>query len=401
MQPLNDITVVSIEQAVAAPFATRHLADLGARVLKVERPTGDFARAYDTSVRGQSSYFVWLNRNKESVVLDLKRDDDQRLLRTMLEQADVFVQNLAPGAIDRLGFGYEAVRAINPSIIYTSITGYGDTGPYRDKKAYDLLVACEAGLVSITGTESEPARVGISVVDIATGTYAFSGILAAIIQRGKSGQGDHLRISLLDAVGEWMGQPYLFSTYSGRPIVRSGANHVTIAPYGPANTSDGAVFFSVQNQLEWENFCRVVLEDDTLAEHPRYRTNDLRVRNRAQLQEILEARLSRATTEEAISRLDAAGIANARLRTVEGFAAHPQLEHRDRWREIETEGGPVRVIKPPVEVTAYDYRWDPVPGLGEHTESVREEFGARAIGAGNRRSGAGPAGPGETSERSG
>lgn len=374
MQPLDNITVISIEQAVAAPFATRHLADLGARVLKVERPTGDFARDYDTSVLGQSSYFVWLNRNKESVVLDLKNAEDKKLLRSMVKQADVFVQNLAPGAIDRLGFGYEEVRSINPSIIYTSISGYGATGPYRDKKAYDLLIACEAGLVSITGTESEPARVGISVVDIAAGTYAFSGILAALIARSRSGEGDHLRISLLDAVGEWMGQPYLFATYSGEPIVRSGANHVTIAPYGPVATSDGAVFISVQNQSEWLRLCNTLLEDASLDDDPRFRTNGLRVQHRAELQKILDNHFGRTTTEEAIAGLEDAGIANAVLRTVEGLAAHPQLEHRDRWHQVETEGGPVRVIKPPVEVSSYNYSWDPVPALGEHTEAIRAEF---------------------------
>ncbi|SCX05230.1 CaiB/BaiF CoA-transferase family protein [Candidatus Aquiluna sp. UB-MaderosW2red] len=374
MQPLDNITVVSIEQAVAAPFATRHLADLGARVLKVERPTGDFARDYDTSVNGQSSYFVWLNRNKESIVLDIKKAEDQLLLRAMLKRADVFVQNLAPGAIDRLGFGYEEVKSINPTIIYTSISGYGETGPYRDKKAYDLLVACEGGLLSITGTAAEPARVGISVVDIAAGTYAFSGILTALLARARSGQGDHLRISLLDAIGEWMGQPYLFSTYSGEPIVRSGANHVTLAPYGSVETSDGAVFLSVQNQGEWLRLCSTVLEDTTLCDHSHFRTNGLRVQHRKELQEILSKRFERTTTSEAIELLESAGIANAVLRTIEGLAEHPQLEYRNRWHQIETEGGPIRVIKPPVEVTSYDYRWDPVPRLGEHTEAIRAEF---------------------------
>ncbi|MFA5606446.1 MAG: CaiB/BaiF CoA-transferase family protein [Leucobacter sp.] len=374
MQPLDDITVVAIEQAVAAPFATRHLADLGARVIKVERPSGDFARAYDTSVHGQSSYFVWLNRNKESIVLDLKSPEDRELLREMLRSADIFIQNLGPGAIERLGFDYETVSTANPKIIYTSISGYGDTGSYREKKAYDLLVACEAGLVSITGTSEQPARVGISVVDIAAGSYAFSGILAALIQRSRTGRGDHLRISLLDAVGEWMSQPYLFSTYSGRLIQRSGANHVTIAPYGPATTSDGAVFFSVQNQGAWERFCEVVLQDSSLVDHPDFVTNDLRVEHRTELQELIESRLGQLTTAEAITRLDEAEVPNAVLRSVEGFADHPQLAERARWSYIETPGGRVRVIKPPVDVDSFEYRWDPVPSIGEQTEAIRAEF---------------------------
>lgn len=374
MRPLEGITVVSVEQAVAAPFASRHLADLGARVIKVERPEGDFARRYDESVNGLSSYFVWLNRNKESIVLDLKDDTDRELLVRMVGEADVFIQNLAPGAIERLGLGYEALSRVNPRLIYTSISGYGTEGPYKDKKAYDLLVACEAGLVSITGSEDEPARVGISVADIATGTYALTGILTGLIQRARTSEGDHLQISLLDSLGEWMGQPYLFTQYSGRPIVRSGASHVTIAPYGPAATSDGVVFFSAQNQGEWERLCDIVLARPDLKRDPLYCTNELRVQNRAGLQAVLESTFGRITTVEALRRLDDANIANAELRTMEGFAAHPQLEQRDRWHDVDTEAGPARVIKPPVEAGSYDYRWDPVPALGQHSERIRSEF---------------------------
>jgi crotonobetainyl-CoA:carnitine CoA-transferase CaiB-like acyl-CoA transferase len=374
MRPLEGITVVSVEQAVAAPFASRHLADLGARVIKIERPEGDFARHYDDSVNGLSSYFVWLNRNKESVVLDLKDGADSEILRNIIGGADVFIQNLAPGAIERLGFGYKDVSQANPGLIYTSISGYGTDGPFQNKKAYDLLVACEVGLVSITGSQDEPARVGISVADIATGTYALTGILTGIIQRGRTGLGDHLQISLLDSLGEWMGQPYLFTKYSGRSIVRSGASHVTIAPYGPATTSDGIVFFSVQNQGEWERLCAIVLGKPELMDDPLYRTNELRVVNRRQLQTVLEGTFGRITTVEALRRLDDANIANAELRTVEGFASHPQLEQRDRWHDIETEAGPARVIKPPVEAASYDYRWEPVPALGAHTARVRAEF---------------------------
>lgn len=375
MKPLEGITVVSVEQAVAAPFATRQLADLGARVIKVERPEGDFARDYDTSVRGQSSYFVWLNRNKESVVLDLKTDADRDLLHSIIAEADVFVQNLAPGAIDRLGFGQETLRARHPRLIYVSISGYGATGPYRDKKAYDLLATCEAGLVSITGSGDEPARVGISVADIAAGMYTYSGVLAALIQRGKTGAGDHLQVSLLDALGEWMGQPYLFNRYSGRPIQRAGASHVTLAPYGPAPTSDGMVFFSVQNQREWERFCDTVLEDRSLITHEYYVTNDVRVANRAALQELIDTRFRALTTEEAIDRLEQASIANAVLRTVDDFGEHPQLAARERWQDIATEAGDIRVLRPPVEVESFAYRAEPVPRLGEHSQAIRAEFG--------------------------
>lgn len=374
MRPLEGITVVSVEQAVAAPFATRQLADLGARVIKVERPEGDFARDYDTSVNGQSSYFVWLNRNKESIVLDLKTNADRALLDDILAGADVFVQNLAPGAIERLGFGYEAVQERNPGIVYASVSGYGATGPYQDKKAYDLLATCEAGLMSITGTGDEPARVGISVADIAAGMYTYSGILTALIQRGRTGTGDHLQISLLDALGEWMGQPYLFSRYSGRTIERAGASHVTLAPYGPATTNDGTVFFSVQNQREWLRFCEIVLQDSSLSTHELYATNDLRVVNRAALQELIDARFQVLSTQEAIERLEEAGIANAVLRSLEGFGEHPQLTARERWQDIETEAGDVRVLRAPVEAQSFEYRYDPVPRLGEHSEAIRREF---------------------------
>ncbi|WP_425843647.1 CaiB/BaiF CoA transferase family protein [Agrococcus sp. TSP3-2-1] len=374
MRPLDGITVVSIEQAVAAPLATRHLSDLGARVMKVERPSGDFARQYDGSVMGQSSYFVWLNRNKESVVLDLKEPQDRAVLQSMVRDADVFVQNLAPGAVERLGFGYEAVERLNARIVYLSISGYGTVGPYKDKKAYDLLAACEAGLLSITGSASEPARVGISVADIATGMYAYSGILAALIQRGRTGRGDHLHVSLLDALGEWMAQPYLYSHYSGRPIERAGASHVTLAPYGPAATSDGTVFFSVQNQGEWERFCETVLRDRALTAHPDFATNDRRVQHRALLQARIEAVLGDLSTVDAIDRLEQAGIANAILRSMAEFAAHPQLEARDRWQQVQTEQGDVRVLKSPVEARSFEYRYDPVPWLGQHSEAIRDEF---------------------------
>ena len=374
MRPLDGVTVVSIEQAVAAPLATRHLADLGARVIKVERPSGDFARDYDQSVMGQSSYFVWLNRNKESIVLDLKDAQDRQVLERVVREADVFVQNLAPGAVERMGLGYEAVKRWNDRIVYLSISGYGPVGPYKGKKAYDLLVACEAGLVSITGSASEPARVGISVADIATGMYAYSGILAALIQRGRTGRGDHLQISLLDALGEWMAQPYLYSHYTGRAIERAGASHVTLAPYGPAATSDGTVFFSVQNQGEWERFCETVLDDPALIDHADFASNDQRVANRKALQSTIEAVLTGISTAEAIDRLERAGIANAVLRSMAEFASHPQLEARDRWQQIETEQGGVRVLKSPVEASSFEYRYGAVPRLGEHSDAIREEF---------------------------
>ena len=372
--PLAGLLVVSLEQAVAAPFATRQLADLGARVIKIERAAGDFARGYDTTVRGMSSYFVWLNRGKESVVLDLKSEQGVALMRTLVGRADVFVQNLAPGAVERLGLGAEDALALNPRLVHTSISGYGRGGGYEQKKAYDLLVQCETGLLSVTGTEEAPAKVGISVADVAAGMYAYSGILAALLHRATTGLGDVLEVSMLEALGEWLSQPYFFAEYGGAPPARHGAQHASIAPYGPFPTSDGTVFFGVQNEREWASFCTVVLRQPALADDPRFAGNTQRVRNRPGLHAAIAAVLGELSAAEATARLDAASVANARLRTMADFSAHPQLADRDRWRDVDSPVGPLRSLLPPVSSRETTVAMGPVPGLGQHTDAVLAEF---------------------------
>jgi itaconate CoA-transferase len=374
--PLDGILVVSLEQAVAAPFASRQLSDLGARVIKIERDAGDFARAYDNTVHGEASYFVWINRNKESVVLDLKSDAGITALRALVAKADVFIQNLAPGAIERLGLGADEATTLNPQLIYVSISGYGRGGEYEQKKAYDLLVQCESGLVSITGTPEVPSRVGISVADIAAGMYAYSGVLAALIQRGRTGKGDVLEISMLEALGEWMMQPYLYAEYGGTPQVRSGGQHATIAPYGPFNTSDGTVFFSIQNEREWVKFCDVVLQDAQIATDPRFDAGTNRVANRPALHAVIDAVFSKLSVVDAIARLEAAGVANAQLRNMHEFSAHPQLAARNRWREVGLPNGDTaRSLIPPVTTGSFEPVMGPVPALGSDTERVLKEFG--------------------------
>jgi itaconate CoA-transferase len=328
MLPLEGITVVSLEQAVAAPFATRQLADLGARVIKVERPeVGDFARGYDRTVKGLASHFVWLNRSKESLTLDLKQDGAKEVLARIIERADVFVQNLAPGATGRLGFGAQILRERHPSLIVCDISGYGSSGPYRDKKAYDLLVQCEAGLVSITGTPETPSKVGVSIADIACGMYAYSGILAALLRRGRTGEGAALEVSLFEALAEWMGFPAYYAMYGGEELPRTGASHAAIAPYGPFECGDGKVIFlGIQNEREWERFCEVVLEQPALAEDERFASNSERVENRDDLYQDIEAILQKFSSSEAIERLEEAKIANARMRTVRGLLEHPSLK---------------------------------------------------------------------------
>jgi itaconate CoA-transferase len=377
MHPLGGITVVALEQAVAAPFATRQLADLGARVVKVERPGGgDFARGYDQTVKGMSSYFVWLNRGKESVTLDLKDPADRRLLDRMLARADVFVQNLAPGAAERLGLGEAALRASYPRLITCGITGYGDVGPYRGKKAYDLLVQCEAGLLSVTGSPEEPAKVGISVADISAGMYAYAGILAALYERERTEAGTSFQVAMLDALGEWMSQPYLFASYGGTPPPRSGAHHASIAPYGPYRAGDGAqVFIGVQNEREWAALCSEVLAQPGLAQDPRFTGNSRRVDNNADLTRLIEAALASMTAQQVVERLDELGVANARMRTMHEFAAHPQLEAGNRWREVDSPVGPVRSLLPPVTVTGREAAMKAIPAVGEHTAAIRAEFG--------------------------
>jgi itaconate CoA-transferase len=372
--PLEGITVVSLEQAVAAPFATRQLADLGARVIKVERDTGDFARGYDTKVNGMASYFVWLNRSKESIVLDLKSDKGIAVLKKLVAKADVLVQNLAPGAAERLGLGGDDALALNPRLIHASISGYGKGGSYEQKKAYDLLVQCEAGLLSVTGTPGEPAKVGISIADVAAGMYTYSGILTALIQRGQTGHGDVLEISMLEALGEWMQQPSLYAEYGGTQQPRSGAEHATIAPYGPFPAADGTVFFAIQNEREWAAFCAEVLRVPAMSADPLFAGNALRVDNRPLLHAKINAVLGVLAADEVLARLDAAKIANAKLRTMHEFAAHPQLAERGRWAQVDSPAGPVRSLIPPVSTRTTAFRMDAVPGIGEHTEKILTEL---------------------------
>jgi itaconate CoA-transferase len=372
--PLEGITVVSLEQAVAAPFATRQLADLGARVIKVERDTGDFARGYDTKVHGMASYFVWLNRSKESIVLDLKTVDGVGVLKKLVAKADVLVQNLAPGAVERLGIGGDEALALNPNLIHASISGYGKGGSYEQKKAYDLLVQCEAGLLSVTGTPDESAKVGISIADIAAGMYTYTGILTALIQRGRTGRGDILEVSMLEALGEWMQQPYFYAEYGGMQQPRSGAEHATIAPYGPFPTADGTVFFAVQNEREWASFCQSVLGLPELAADPLFAGNALRVENRPVLHERINAVVDSLSADEVLARLDVANIANAKLRTMQEFAHHPQLDDRGRWADVDSPAGKLRTLIPPVTTRTSTFRMDPVPRLGEHTEKILTEL---------------------------
>jgi itaconate CoA-transferase len=377
MRPLENITVVAVEQAVAAPFATRQLADLGARVIKIERPDGgDFARAYDTSVKGLSSYFVWLNRTKESLTLDLKRKEGAEVLAALLERADVFVQNLAPGAADRLGTSSSILRARFPRLIVCNLSGYGSTGPYANRKAYDLLVQSEVGLVSLTGTNEAPSRVGISVADIAAGMYAYAGVLTALYIREKTGLGTTLDVSLFDALGEWMGSAAYYTAYSGNQPPRSGANHASIAPYGAFRTGDGGqICIGVQNSREWTRFCEQVLGRPELVLDERFRTNPLRVSNGGALQELIEATLSALPTAVIVDRLEAARIAYARLNSVMDFLKHPQLEGRDCWREIGSPAGLLRAMIPPVRMEPTEPTLRAVPALGQHSDAILREIG--------------------------
>jgi crotonobetainyl-CoA:carnitine CoA-transferase CaiB-like acyl-CoA transferase len=378
--PLKGITVVSLEQAIAAPFCTRQLADLGARVIKVERPgVGDFARGYDTRVNGLASHFVWVNRSKESLALDLKKADDLSVLMRLLGRADVLVQNLAPGASDRLGLSYEKLHDKHPSLIVCDISGYGQDGPYRDKKAYDLLIQSEAGLLSVTGTGKEPVKVGISIADIAAGMYAYSHILAALLQRSKNGgKGCKIDVSMLESMVEWMGFP-MYYTFNDAPGPKpTGASHAAIYPYGPFETGDGgSVMLGIQNEREWANFCEQVLGNAALESDPRFANNSLRVQNREELQTIIHAALSKLTAEEAISKLESAAIANARVNDLQGVWNHPQLRARGRWTEISTPAGTVPALLPPgfSAQNGFEARMDAVPAVGEHNESILAELG--------------------------
>jgi itaconate CoA-transferase len=375
--PLAGITVVSIEQAVAAPFATRQLADLGARVIKIERPDGgDFARAYDTSVKGLSSYFVWLNRSKESLTLDLKAPEAQLIADRLIDRADVFVQNLAPGSADRLGLSGAALRARHPRLVVCNLTGYGSSGPFADKKAYDLLVQGETGTMAATGTPDAPSKVGISIADIAAGMYAYAGILAALLARTSTHEGSTIEVSLFDALGEWMSAPMYYARYGGAAPVRSGANHASITPYGAFRAGDGrTVLLGVQNAREWQRFCDLVLERPDLVADDRFRTNPLRVVNRAALSAEIDGVFQRLSTAEVIERLDSAGIANARLNDIAAFASHPQLTARHRWSTIDSPNGSIDVLQPPVIVEGAPPAMGPIPALGEQTAAILAELG--------------------------
>ncbi|MGH7120489.1 MAG: CaiB/BaiF CoA transferase family protein [Acetobacteraceae bacterium] len=375
-RPLDGLLVITLEHAVAAPFATRQLADLGARVIKVERPgAGDFARSYDKRVRGLSSHFVWCNRSKESLTLDLKHPAAAAILERLLMKTDVLVQNLAPGAAARLGLSEDKLRPLHPRLILCDISGYGADGPYRNRKAYDLLIQSEAGLLSVTGTPDHPSKAGISIADIAAGMYAFSGILTALIGRAQSGRGSHVEVSMLEALSEWMGFP-LYYTFEGQPPPpRTGAAHATIYPYGPFTARDGAtVMLGLQNEREWKKFCDVVLVRPELATDPRFDSSASRLANEATLAPIVTGIVLSLTAAELTARLDAAGIANARVNDLAQLWMHPQLAARNRWQSIASPAGEISALLPPATSNAFAPRMAKVPALGEHTETILAEL---------------------------
>lgn len=375
--PLSGITVVSLEQAIAAPLASRHLADWGARVIKIERPgKGDFCRDYDQVMNGMSSQFVWTNRSKESLTLDVKSLEGKRTLDALLPRADVFIQNLAPGAAQRLGLDAATLVDRFPRLIACDVSGYGSGGPYSKKKAYDLLVQCESGFLAVNGTEEHPAKCGISVVDIATGMYILNGVLMALYNRERTGKGMAFETSLFDSIAEWMSYPAFYTEGAGHPLRRTGTKHATIAPYGPFLTGDGkVVFFGVQNEREWVSFCTKVLEDPGLATDARFRSNPLRMENREALEQLIERHFSNVPGEMVRSRLDAAAIANANMNTVESFLEHEQLHARDRVKKVGSPRGPLTSFLPPVTIPGLAPVMGPVPAVGEHTDSILAELG--------------------------
>jgi itaconate CoA-transferase len=379
-RPLDGITVVSLEHAIAAPFCTRQLADLGARVIKVERPgVGDFARAYDQRVGGQASHFVWVNRSKESLTLDLKQPAALDVLKQLLASADVLVQNLAPGASARMGLGYDELSKINPALIVCDISGYGDDGPYRDKKAYDLLIQSEAGFLSVTGTPDEACKSGNSVADIAAGMYAYTSILAALLQRDKrggTGLGSHIDVSMLESLAEWMSYPMYYAYQGATPPPRTAAAHATIYPYGPFAAGDGGtVMLGLQNEREWTVFCKTVLVQPYLATDPRFDSNAARNVNRDALEAIILATFAEMSAAQVVSKLDEAQIANARMNSMAELWTHPQLQARDRWRTVGTPAGDIPALLPPGRVSSFDYRMDAVPAVGQHSDAILREVG--------------------------
>ena len=376
-RPLDGIVVVSLEHAIAAPFCTRQLADLGARVIKIERPgVGDFARAYDERVRGMSSHFVWVNRSKQSLTLDLKQAGAREALSRLIARADVLVQNLAPGAADRMGLSAATLRPRHPRLVVCNISGYGPDGPYRDKKAYDLLIQSEAGFLSVTGTAEDPAKAGCSIADIAAGMYAYTGILAALLQRERTGAGSCIDVSMLEALTEWMSYPLYYAFEGASAPQRSGAAHATIYPYGPFEAGDGkTVMLGLQNEREWTAFCAEVLHQPELAADPRFSANARRHANRDELRTIILEAFRTLTAAEVVARLDGAQIANARVNTMEDVWTHPQLEARKRWTTVGSPVGAIPSLQPPGTSDAYAYRMDPIPGLGEHTDAILRELG--------------------------
>ncbi len=381
MRPLQGVTVVSLEHAIAAPFCTRQLADLGARVIKVERPgVGDFARGYDTRVKGLASHFVWTNRSKESLTLDVKHPRAPEVLGRLLEQADVLVQNLAPGAADRLGLSFDKLHPRLPRLIVCDISGYGDDpkvpGPYRDKKAYDLLIQSESGFLSITGTPGEPSKAGCSIADIAAGMYGYSNILAALIQRGRTGQGCRIDVSMLESMAEWMSYPLYYAFDGAAPPPRTGAAHATIYPYGPFPTGDGkTVMLGLQNEREWAEFCAKVLRQPDLTTDPRFSSNARRTASRQELAAIINNEFKNLTAEQVVARLEEAQIANARVNTLDAVWAHPQLTARGRWVDVDTAVGKIPALLPPGVPEEFDPRMDAVPALGQHSKAILKELG--------------------------
>jgi crotonobetainyl-CoA:carnitine CoA-transferase CaiB-like acyl-CoA transferase len=380
IRPLDGITVISLEHAIAAPFCTRQLADLGARVIKIERPgSGDFARDYDQRVKGMSSHFTWTNRSKESLCLDLKNEKAFAVLLQLLKTADVLVQNLAPGATDRMGLSSEKLKAINPRLIVCDISGYGNNGPYRDKKAYDLLIQSEAGFLSVTGTKDSPSKAGNSIADISAGMYAYTNILSALILRDKTGVGSHIDVSMLEALGEWMGFPMYYAFEGASPPQRSGASHATIYPYGPFPVGDGnTIMLGLQNEREWLVFCEKVLQLPTLAHEEKFSLNFKRHENRIELEKIIVDCFSSLNIDQVTQLLEEANIANARMNDMQSFWNHPQLASRNRWAHVESPVGEVPALLPPGVNNQYSYRMDAVPAVGEHSEKILTELGLDA-----------------------
>ena len=376
MRPLEGMRVVALEHAVAAPICSRHLADLGAEVIKIERPgDGDFARAYDSFVHGISSHFVWLNRGKRSMTLDLKHDEARHVLERLIDGADVLLQNLAPGAAARLGLSHEALKPRNPKLVVCDISGYGESGPFAQKKAYDLLIQAESGLISVTGSADTPSRVGISAADIATGMYAFSGILAALLRRARNGEGANVKIAMLDALGEWMMYPMLRAAYANSPLPRVPTSHPALAPYGAHRTKDGEVIFGLQNEREWATFCTKVMQRPDMQTDPRFNTMNARREHREELTAEIEAFFTTKTSLEIVRLLDEAGVANGRLNQSMDVWNHEQFAARDKWREVNTAGGKVRSLLPPWTFTDFEAVMGDVPALGQHTDEVLRDLG--------------------------